>query len=137
MNQRDRPLRRAAILFAVESRCPYPEAEGCKLMPLSDDQLRALGWITLLFNELDWFAHSIASALVNSDPNIGRVAFEGESLYNILDKAKKLSRAVFQPGTERCIQIDKWADRADRVRKRRNDVLHALWAVDQPTGEMV
>src|SRR5215216_4066365 len=99
-------------------------------MPLNDDQLRAIGRISVLFNELEYSTHVIIGALVNSDPNIGYVAFEGESLHNMLDKARKLSRAVFQPGTERCIQIDQWADRADRVRKRRNDVLHALWAVD-------
>ena len=34
-------------------------------------------------------------------------------------------------------RMQRWTDRASDVQRRRNDVLHAMWDVEGPTGEAV
>jgi hypothetical protein len=61
-------------------------------MPLSDDQLRAIGRLTVAFGQLELSASLLLTVLVNSDnQNIGRVAFADAPFKRVLDTIQKLS----------------------------------------------
>jgi hypothetical protein len=107
-------------------------------MPLSDDQLRAIGWITVQSAELEFSLHTLVCALVNPNINIGRLAFEKETSFaSMLFRATRLSEEVSRDNRELGSRIREWAARAGKVYERRNEVLHAIWVQNQPTGEMV
>jgi hypothetical protein len=74
-------------------------------MPLSDDQYRAIGRITVLAAQLEYAANVLAWSLLtaphiaphreivdlNELVQIGRRAFAGESFTSIITKAQRLS----------------------------------------------
>jgi hypothetical protein len=106
-------------------------------MPPNDDQLRAIGRITVLFNNLEHSMNLLVWRLMNPNINIGRIVLEGESFDRMLKRVRKLSDEVAREDQELGDRIRRWADMAGDVKRRRNDVLHAEWAIVQPSGEMV
>lgn len=106
-------------------------------MPLTNDQLRAIGRISVAYNTLEIATHLIASKLLNRDLEIGLRALAGENLARMLDKVRYLSEYVARNDPELLARIKGWADRAGSVRQRRNDVFHSSWTEDEETGEMV
>jgi hypothetical protein len=67
-------------------------------MPLSDDQLRAIGRLTVAFGQLELSASLLLTVLVNSDnQNIGRVAFADAPFKRVLDTIQKLSLYTPRP----------------------------------------
>jgi hypothetical protein len=106
-------------------------------MPASDDQLRAIGRVTLLFNDLEHSMNLLVWRLINPDINIGRIVLEGESFDRILKRLTRLVQEVARDDLELRETIRQWANRADDVKIRRNAVLHTQWAFSQPSGEIV
>jgi hypothetical protein len=107
-------------------------------MPLSDDQLCAVGRVTVAFGQLELSASVLLTVLVNpDDQNIGRVAFEDAPFKRVLDTIQKLSPYALGPKPELHRQVKDWIDKAREVARRRNQVLHAFWVHDQPSGQMV
>jgi hypothetical protein len=132
-----KPAAQHSGFFAIESRRSARRPKGLNIMSLNDDQLRALGSVTVWFNDLEYMMHSIVATLVNSDRNIGGIVFEGESFDRMLDKLKRLNQYIHSSDYERRTWIERWAVGANDLKRRRNEVLHAQWVVDHPTGEMV
>jgi hypothetical protein len=106
-------------------------------MPLNDDQLRAIGRISVHSNELELSLNVLVWGLINPNINIGRIVLEGESYDRMLGRVKKLAQEVSRENPELGSRIQQWAGRVNDVKSRRNEVLHAQWTLDQPTGEMV
>lgn len=106
-------------------------------MPLSDDQLRAIGRMTVSFGRLEHSASSLLWLLVNENQNIGRVAFENERFWRVLDTIGRLCPYALGGNPELQRRIKEWIGKARAVAAQRNEVLHALWAENQPSGEMV
>jgi hypothetical protein len=104
---------------------------------LTEKQLRALGRVSVHFNNLEYMTHTIVSALINLGPDIGYIVFEGESFDRMLDRLRRLNKFVFADDHHRRTWIEQWAFKANDVKKRRDQVLHAHWVLDQPTGEVV
>ena len=59
-------------------------------MPLNDDQLRAIGRITICLSYLERSMNVLVWRLVNPNLNIGRTVFEGENFDRMLRRAKDL-----------------------------------------------
>jgi hypothetical protein len=107
-------------------------------MPLNDDQLRAIGRLTVSFGQLEYSASLLLTVLVNpDDQNIGRVAFEDAPFKRVLDTIQKLSPYALGPKRELHREVRDWISKAREVARHRNEVLHAFWAHDQPSGQMV
>jgi hypothetical protein len=107
-------------------------------MPLTDDQLRTIGLITVAFGRLEFSAFILLQVLINpTKPDIGRVAFENAPFRQVLDTIEKLCPYTLGPKPELYRQVKDWRKRADNLRVLRNTYLHAMWAHDQPSGEMV
>jgi hypothetical protein len=106
-------------------------------MSLNDDQLRAIGRISAAINELELLMNVFAWALINPDLEIGRRALQGEQFNRVLDKLRRLAEHVLSDDPGLLTQLQEWANHAHDVQRRRSDVLHALWILDQPTGKMV
>jgi|Tabmets5t2r1_1033131.scaffolds.fasta_scaffold30190_2 hypothetical protein len=106
-------------------------------MPPDDDQLRAIGRVTLLFNDLEHSMNLLVWRLINPDINIGRIVLEGEGFDRMLKRLTRLSQEVAREDLELRGTIRQWANRADNVRIRRNGVLHARWIFSLASGEMV
>jgi hypothetical protein len=106
-------------------------------MPLDDNQLRAIGRISIRFNELEFLVNLFVWALVNSDLDIGRLAFADEPFTRMLNRVKILSEQAFRDNRELRNRIQQWTRQASDVQWRRNEVLHALWLKDEPTDKMV
>jgi hypothetical protein len=107
-------------------------------MPLSDDQLRAIGRLTVSFGQLELSASTLLTVLINpDDQNIGRAAFEDAPFRRVLDTVQKLSPYALGPKPELYRQVKDWIDKARTLARRRNEVLHAFWVHDQPSGQMV
>ena len=101
-----------------------------------DNQLRALGRISVAFNELEYKMNVFAWALINPNSNIGRIALEGENFDRMLQKTRNLAREVFRGDLERFGRIEQWAKNVGDVQRRRNEVLHAQWGLYKGTGQM-
>ena len=107
-------------------------------MPPSDDQLRAIGRISVAINELDVLMNVFAWALINPDDlEIGRLALEKDQFSRVLEKLRRLAEHVLSDDPGLLTRVKQWADHAGQVQRRRSEVLHALWVLDQPTGTMV
>jgi hypothetical protein len=107
-------------------------------VPLSNDQLRAIGRISVNFNELEFALSVLLWALLNpSDIERGRRVFGGESFDRIRTKLESLSEHVFSNNAEMRTRISFLTKMAHEVQRRHNEVLHAIWLQEQPTGEMV
>jgi hypothetical protein len=107
-------------------------------MPLTDDQLRAIGWITVAFGQLEFSASLLLRVLINpTNQDIGRVVFERAPFGRVLEMIDKLCPYTLADKPELYRQVKEWIPRAKGVAERRNEVLHALWAENQPSGEMV
>jgi prefoldin subunit 5 len=107
-------------------------------MPLSDDQYRAIGRITVAFNSLESSMNFLLWLLINPNINIGRVVLAGENFDRVLDRVKRLSKAeVARENQALDERIQKWAETANDVKQRRNDVMHSEVFLDQPSLRMV
>lgn len=107
-------------------------------MPLSDDQLRAIGRIAVQAAELEFTMNTLVWALVNpSNPNIGRLAFGNDQFERMQQRAVRLSEEVARHNQELADRIKQWARKAKTLQDRRNEILHAIWFRDQPSGTMV
>jgi hypothetical protein len=107
-------------------------------MSLSDDQLRAIGRLTVAFGQLELSASLLLTVLVNPDnQNIGRVAFADAPFKRVLDTIQRLSPYTLGWKPELQRRVKDWIDKARDVAWRRNEVLHAFWVHDQPSGQMV
>jgi hypothetical protein len=107
-------------------------------MPLNDDQLRALGRISVMSAELDFSTNTLACVLVNQDLNIGRIVFDGEQSDRVLTKVRRLAEEIVaRDNKELASRIQQWATKAKNAQQRRNEVLHAVWVKDQLTGQMI
>jgi hypothetical protein len=107
-------------------------------MPLSDDQYRAIGRITVQFNYLEVSMNALVWALATPDLNIGRVAFAREPFDRMLRRAKRLGEEeVTRRNRELGTRIQQWATRARDLQERRNAVVHGVWYSTQPTGDML
>lgn len=106
-------------------------------MPLNDDQLRAIGRISVQFNQLEYSMNALVWTLASPDLNIGRVAFAREPFDRMLRRAKRLSEEVSRHSRELGTRIQQWATRAGDLQERRNAVVHGVWYLDQPTGDMI
>jgi hypothetical protein len=103
---------------------------------LLDDQLRALGRIGVAFNHLEYKMNVLAWGLISPNSKIGRIALEGENFDRILGKIKNLAREVFREDPGRFSRIEQWAESANNVKRRRNELLHAQWGLYKDTGSM-
>jgi hypothetical protein len=106
-------------------------------MPLDQSQLCAIGRITVAISELELEMTVFAWALISPDLDIGRTTLAGEQFNRVLEKIRKLNEYVFRGDPELLGRVKKWADSAGDVQRRRSDVLHSQWVLDQPTGRMV
>jgi hypothetical protein len=114
-------------------------------MPLSDDQLRAIGRTTVSFGQLEHWTFLLLQVFINpKDQNIGRVAFEGAQFTRMLETINKLCPFVLGSNPELMGRVKKFTGRASGLAKRRNRVLHALWVdnrsehpLEDRPGEMV
>lgn len=107
-------------------------------MPLSNDQLRAIGRISAAINELELLMNVFAWALINRDDlEVGRRVLEGEQFNRVLDKLRRLAEHVLSDDPGLLTRVEDWADHAGEVQRRRSAVLHAVWILDEPTGKMV
>jgi hypothetical protein len=106
-------------------------------MPPDNDQLRAIGRVTLLFNDLEHSINLLVWRLINPDITIGRIVLEGEGFDRMLKRLGRLSQEVAREDLELTETIRQWARRADDVKIRRNRVLHARWLFSLASGEMV
>jgi hypothetical protein len=118
-------------------------------MPLSDDQYRAVGRITVLSAQLEYAANVLAWSLLKAphitphreivDLNeliqIGRRAFAGDSFSIVIAKVQRLSEYVLRNSPQTLATIQHWTAKARNLQERRNDLIHALWS-DAPTGEV-
>jgi hypothetical protein len=116
-------------------------------MPLSDDQYRAIGRITVLSAQLENTANVLAWMLlrpVRDEPwivnqgeaqQIGRRAFAGDSFSIVIAKVQRLSEYVLRNSPQTLAEIQQWTAKARNLQERRNDIIHATWT-DVPTGEM-
>jgi hypothetical protein len=107
-------------------------------MPLNDDQLRAIGRIAVQAAELEFTMHTLVSALVNpSNINIGFLAFARDQFSSMQHRALRLSEELAREDYDLAERIRRWAGEAKKLQERRNEILHAIWVMDQPTGTMV
>ena len=106
-------------------------------MPPTDDQLRAIGWVTLLYNDLKHNINFLAWRLINPDINIGRAVLGKSNFDRMLSQIKRLSREVARKDQQLGDTIEQWAERARKVKERRNNVVHAQWLFDNPSGDVV
>jgi hypothetical protein len=107
-------------------------------MPLNNDQLRALGRVTVQAAILEYYMHILVCALVNpSNINIGFLAFSKDQFGSMQDRAVRLSQEVARDNQQLGERIRQWAGKAKTLQDRRNELLHAIWVMDQPTGTMV
>ena len=82
--------------------------------------------------------HSLVCALVNpSNINIGALTFAKDQFSSMQERALRLSDEVSRDNHELGERIRRWADEAKKLQERRNEILHAIWVMDQPTGTMV
>jgi hypothetical protein len=106
-------------------------------MHLTGDQLRAIGKISVRSAQLELYTHTLACGLVNPNLNVGWLAFEGDMFASMLRRVNRLSKEVSRENRELGARIREWATKAGDVQRRRNEVLHAYWILDEPTGEMI
>ena len=104
-------------------------------MPM-DEQLRALGRISVAFNQLEYRMNVLVWGLISPNSNIGRIALEGENFDRMLGKLKNLAQEVLREDQERLRRIEEWANSASDVKRRRNELLHAQWGLYKDTGSM-
>jgi hypothetical protein len=105
-------------------------------MPL-DDQLRALGRISVAFNQLEYRMNVLVWALISPNSNIGRIVLEGENFDRMLGKLKNLAQEVLREDQERLRRIEEWAKSASDAKRRRNELLHAQWGLYKDTGSLL
>jgi hypothetical protein len=132
------PLLGAASSVALDSSesCLLPK--GRNAMPVSDDQLRAIGRITVSFNTLEFFVNVFLWGFATpQSPPLGKVIFEGESFDRVLARVKKLSAHILREDPPSVKRMRDWTGRVSDVQRRRNEVLHANWVLEGPTGEVV
>jgi hypothetical protein len=112
-------------------------------MPLSDDQYRAIGRITVLSAQLEFTANLLAWALItpnrelmqfNDIYEIGRRAFGGDNFASIVIKVQRLSEYVLRRSPQTLAEVQAWIAKARDLQERRNDIIHAWWS-DLPTGD--
>jgi hypothetical protein len=115
-------------------------------MPLSDDQYRAIGRITVLSAQLEYVANLLAWMLIypqsgqsyiisqGEAQQIGRRAFAGDSFASIIVKIQRLSEYVLRRSPQTLAEVQAWIAKARDLQERRNDIIHASWT-DIPTGE--
>jgi hypothetical protein len=127
----------AAIFVALDSCESYPLPKGPNAMPVSDDQLRAIGRITVSFNQLEYWLNLCLWVFVNPEhPSAAKLAFEGEMFDRVLAKVKKLSAHLLRNDPTWLGRMRHWTKNVKDMKLRRNDVLHAMWD-DTLTGEAV
>jgi hypothetical protein len=116
----------------------YPEVKGCEVVTLSDDQLRAIGRVSVSFNRLEYWLNVCLWVFINPDqPGIAKIGFEGESFDRVVSRVRRLSASILRDEPTWLDRMQRWTDRASDVQRRRNDVLHAMWEAEEPTGEAV
>jgi hypothetical protein len=127
---------------------PYPDAEGCKVVPLSDDQLRAIGRITVLSAQLEYAANVLAWMLLRpnrGEPHIlsqdeaqqiGRRAFAGDSFASIVTRIQRLSEYVLRNSPKTLAEVQQWTAKARDLQERRNELIHAWWSDFSESGEV-
>jgi hypothetical protein len=77
-------------------------------------------------------------ALVNpSNINIGFLAFAEDQFAFMQKRALRLSREVARNNQALADRTQEWAKKAKTLQDRRNELLHAIWVMDQPSGTMV
>jgi hypothetical protein len=112
-------------------------------MPLSEDQYRAIGRITVLSAQLEFTANLLAWALINPNREliqysdvyeIGHRAFGGDNFASLVKKIQRLSGYVLRRSPQTLAEVVAWATKARDLQERRNEIIHALWS-DPSTGE--
>jgi hypothetical protein len=82
-------------------------------MPLSNDQLRAIGRLTVAFGQLEFSASLLLTVLVNPDnQNIGRVAFADAPFKRVVDTIQRLSPYSLSQKPELQPQVKDWIDKS-------------------------
>jgi hypothetical protein len=107
------------------------------MLPLKDEQLRAMGRVSVRFNDLEFLTNALAWHLINPNLNIGRLVLEGENFDRVLTRIKRLSEEVSRknPGLGSRIQL--WASTADDLKRRRNEVIHSQIVLDAESLDMI
>jgi hypothetical protein len=118
-------------------------------MPLSDDQYRAIGRITVLSAQLELAANLLAWMLIyphagqrwilshEEARQIGRRAFAGDSFASIIKKVPSISEYVLRNSPKTRAEVQQWTIKARNLQERRNEIIHAGWSDFTPTGETV
>jgi hypothetical protein len=107
-------------------------------MPLSDDQLRTIGRISVSFNRLEYWLNLCLWVLISPEhPSSAQLAIEGESFDRVLTKVRRLSASILRDDPAWLDRMRHWTDRAGDVQRRRNNVLHAMWHLEGSAGEAV
>jgi hypothetical protein len=117
-------------------------------IPLSDDQYRAIGRITVLSAQLEFAANILAWRLIKPPSHsaehsfidqgetieIGRRAFGGDSFASIVVRIQRLSEYVLRRSPQTLAEVQRWTAEARDLQERRNEIIHAFWT-HVPTGE--
>lgn len=82
-------------------------------MPM-DEQLRALGRISVAFNQLEYRMNVLVWGLISPNSNIGRIALEGENFDRMLGKLKNLAQEVLREDQERLRRIEEMGEQCKR-----------------------
>lgn len=101
---------------------------------LPDDLAAALGQAVATYAILESELHSIVHSLLGADQRVGQiVTTEQRSFKGLLNLASALCR--YKLGDGRADELNAILQRAERAEKRRNDLLHSVWAAGNTKDE--
>jgi hypothetical protein len=104
-------------------------------VPLTDDELRAIGRISVNFNALENVISAVVWTFVGPDPMLGVLLTAGESFDRLLSKFKQLAHyRLSEP--QHLDLISGWLPKVRSVQQQRNRILHSAWLEpkDRSTG---
>lgn len=91
----------------------------------------ALGRLTRVWSALEFFWSNLAWTLMESDQEVGQIVTGRMSFGNLLDTT--LALAIHREGSdsEEVLAIRRALGKADKVRGKRNDLIHSTWYADK------
>ncbi len=99
----------------------------------STPRLRAselIGQIALTFSLLEDDIDACLHALIASDASTTRYLLEKLGFREKLDTVHRALSGKFSGDRDRLVELHRWRRRADRIRTRRNGVVHGSWDED-------
>jgi hypothetical protein len=111
------------------------------IMPLSDNQYRAIGRITVLSAQLEFTANALAWMLIKPPAHagehffmsqgealeIGMRVFKGDSFASIITRIQRLSEYVLRRSPQTLAEVQRWVAKVRDLQERGNEIIHAYW----------